>query len=119
MPLETKIPRITVRPPDLVAKIEFLSTEHGGRTHPAKSGYRPNHDFGLVGTLNDAAREYIGQDTAAPGETVLANVWLLIPEHQTGRLYPGFRFTVQEGLRVVGNAVVQEVLNGSLRKGDA
>lgn len=116
---EGHIPRITVRPPDLVAKIEFLATECGGRSHPAQSGYRPNHDFGLPGTLNDAAHEYIGQDFAAPGETVLANVWLLVPEYQAGRLYPGFCFTVQEGSRLVGNAVVQEVLNASLRNGDA
>ena len=112
------IPRITVRPPDLIARIEFLPTSLGGRQHPARSGYRPNHDFGLSST-NDAAHEYIGQDWAAPGETVLANVWLLVPEFQNGRLFPGFTFTVQEGARIVGHAVVQEVVNGHLRKGDA
>lgn len=119
MTQEARIPRITVRPPDLVARIEFLATENGGRSHPARSGYRPNHDCGIAGTLNDAAHEYIGQDSAAPGETMLANVWLLVPEYQAGRLYPGFSFTVQEGSRIVGNAVVQEVLNASLLKGDA
>ncbi len=107
--------RITIRPPDLIAQIDFLPTEQGGRTLPAHSGYRPNHDFGLKGTLNDAAHEYIGQEAVAPGESVLANLWLLAPEFQAGRLYPGFRFTVQEGSRVVGRAVVQQVLNAALR----
>lgn len=82
---------------------------------PAHSGYRPNHDFGLEGTLNDAAHEYIWQEVAAPGESVLANLWLLAPELQTGRLHPGFEFTVQEGRRIVGRAVVQEVINEALR----
>ena len=107
--------RITIRPPDLIAQIDFLPTEQGGRTLPAHSGYRPNHDFGLKGTLNDAAHEYIGQETATPGESVRANLWLLAPELQAGRLHPGFQFTVQEGSRVVGRAVVQEVLNAALR----
>ena len=107
--------RITIRPPDLIAKIEFLPTEQGGRTLPAHSGYRPNHDFGLEGTLNDAAHEYIDQETAGPGETVRAKLWLLAPELQAGRLHPGFKFTVQEGSRVVGRAVVQVVLNAALR----
>lgn len=107
--------KIIVRPPDLVATITFLTTEEGGRSMPAHSGYRPNHDFGLQGTLNDAAHEYVGQETAAPGECVRANLWLLAPELQTGRLYPGFAFTVQEGSRVVGRAVVEQVVNPALR----
>jgi translation elongation factor EF-Tu-like GTPase len=116
---QDQIPRITVLPPDLLAKIAFLRTEEGGRSGPARSGYRPNHDFGLPGTLNDAAHEYVGQDWAAPGETVDAKVWLLVPELQRGRLHTGFTFTVQEGSRVVGKAIVQEVLNALLLKGDA
>jgi len=119
VPQEDQIPRITIRPPDLLATVEFLRTEEGGRSGPARSGYRPNHDFGIPGTLNDAAHEYVGQDWANPGETVLTNLWLLAPELNQGRLYPGFAFTVQEGSRLVGRAVVKEVLNPLLLKGDA
>lgn len=107
--------KITIRTADLIAKIDFLPTELGGRILPAHSGYRPNHDFGLEGTLNDAAHEYIGQDTASPGESVFAKLWLLVSELQSGRLYPGFQFTVQEGSRIVGKGVVHEVLNAGLR----
>jgi translation elongation factor EF-Tu-like GTPase len=107
--------KVAIRPPDLVARIDFLPTEQGGRVSPAYSGYRPDHDFGLEGTLNGAAHEYIGQDMAAPGESVRAHLWLLAPEFQAGRLHSGFEFTVQEGSRVVGMAVVQEVLNPALR----
>jgi len=102
---------ITVRPPDIEAEISFLPTEQGGRKSAAQSGYRPNHNFGLPGTLNDAAHEYIGCEAALPGQTVKANMWFLVPEYQQGRLYKGFAFTVQEGSRIVGNGVVTKVLN--------
>jgi translation elongation factor EF-Tu-like GTPase len=108
---------IAVRPPDIEAEISFLPTEQGGRQSPAASGYRPNHDFGLSGTLNDAAHEYIGCESAAPGQTVRANMWFLVPEYQKGRLCTGFAFTVQEGSRVVGNGVVTKVLNAALQRG--
>jgi translation elongation factor EF-Tu-like GTPase len=107
--------RITVRPPDIEAEITFLPTEEGGRRSAAVSGYRPNHNFGLA-SLNDAAHEYIGRDSAAPGETVLANMWFLAPQYQVGRLVPGFTFTVQEGSRIVGHGVVRKVLNAELQR---
>lgn len=106
---------ITVRPPDIEAEVSFLPTEQGGRHSPAHSGYRPNHDFGIAGTLNDAEHEYIGCETAALGSTVKTNMWFLAPQYQEGRLYPGFKFTVQEGAKIVGNGVVVEVLNEALR----
>ena len=104
----------TIRVHDLEAQISFLTTEEGGRIGPAQSGYRPDHNFGLPGTLNAAAHEYIGQALASPGETVRAKVWLAIPELQASRLFEGFRFTVQEGNHIVGNGIITKVLNASL-----
>jgi translation elongation factor EF-Tu-like GTPase len=86
---------ITVRPPDIEAEISFLPTECGGRQSPAISGYRPTHDFGLNGILNDAAHEYIGCESVSPGQSVKANMWFLVSQYQESRLYPGFKFTVQ------------------------
>jgi elongation factor Tu len=106
---------ITSRPPDIEAEITFLSTENGGRRSAAKSGYRPTHDFGLD-TLNDAAHEYIGMESVSPGQSARANLWLLVPEYQNGRLYPGFKFTVKEGPRIVGHGVVVAVINPILAK---
>ena len=107
---------ITVRPPDIEAEITYLPTAEGGRRSPAASGYRPTHDFGL-GTLNDAAHEYVGCEAVAPGETARANMWFLAPEYQKGRLSPGFKFTIQEGARIVGHGVVARVINEALRHG--
>jgi len=106
---------VTVRPPDIEAEISYLPTAKGGRRAPAVSGYRPTHDFGLGGTLNDAAHEYIDCEAVAPGETARANMWFLAPEYQERRLFPGFKFTVQEGSRIVGHGVVAKVINEALR----
>ena len=93
-----------------------LATEDGGRRSPMFSGYRPNHDFGLAGMLNDATHEYDGGQLA-PGETGKAFLTLHAPEYQKGRLYEGMDFTVQEGSRVVGRGKIVEVLDESLRRG--
>eukprot|EP01136_Pigoraptor_vietnamica_P017289 Opistho-1_new@62246 len=90
-----------LRGPDIEAEITFLATEQGGRSSPVYSGYRPSHDFGVTGMLNDGHHEYIGQESVPPGCTGLASIWLLAPELQNSRLYPGFAFTVQEGARIV------------------
>jgi translation elongation factor EF-Tu-like GTPase len=107
---------ITIRPPDIEAKITLLTTEQGGRRSPAISGYRPNHDFGLEGMLNDATHEYINTKVVAPGQTVMANMWFLVAQYQVGRLHPGFRFTVQEGPRIVGHGVITQVFNAELQR---
>ena len=102
-------------PPDIEADISFLSTEAGGKSNSVRSGYRPNHDFGLNGMLNDAHHEYIGVESVAPGTTARAQLWLLAPEYQVGRLYPGFKFTVQEGPHVVAHGVIVNVVNPALQ----
>lgn len=107
---------ITHRPPDIEADISYDRTEDGGREIPALSGYRPTHDFGMGGMLNDAAHEYVDCESVLPGQTARARMWFLVPDYQIGRLYPGMEFTVQEGSRVVGRGCVTEVINPVLRR---
>ena len=80
------------------------------------SGYRPNHNFGLSGELNDAVHTYPENSLVHPGEEARAFLSLAAPDRQLGRLYPGFTFTVQEGGRVVGNGSIVSVLNAKLRR---
>jgi elongation factor Tu len=105
------------RPPDIEADISFLATEAGGKSKSVRSGYRPNHDFGLGGMLNDAHHEYIGVESVSPGTTVRAQLWLVAPGYQAKRFFPGFKFTVQEGPRIVAHGVIVNVLNPALRAG--
>ena len=107
---------ITIRPPDIEAEISFLTTAQGGRQDSAFSGYRPNHNFGVEGMLNDAVHEYLGCESVEPGQTAKANMWFLMVEYQEARLFPGFKFTVQEGERIVGYGVITKVINTTLQK---
>ena len=101
------------QPPDIEAEITYLSSEAGGKKNSVRSGYRPTHDFGVEGMFNDAHHEY-EVESVAPGETAMAQLWLLAPEYQVGRLFPGFRFTVHEGPHLVAHGVIVNVINQSL-----
>ena len=100
-------------PPDIEAELHFLSTSAGGKTRPASSGYRADHDFG-GSTLFGAHHEFVGADVASPGESIRSLLWLLDPASQVGRLYPGFEFSVQEGQQIVARGVIVHVLNQAL-----
>jgi hypothetical protein len=80
------------------------------------SGYRPNHDFGLPGELNDAQHDYPENGKIAPGEKGIALIRLLSPERQQGRLFAGMEFTVQEGNRVVGRGKIVKILKDELKR---
>ncbi len=101
-------------PPDIEAEIYFLSKDEGGRREPCASGYRPNHNFGVEGMLNDAVHRYLDKEWVTPGEAVMAHLWFAKPEYQSGRLHEGFEFTVQEGSRIVGRGRITRVLNEAL-----
>ena len=106
------------RPADIEAKISFIASADGGRSVPARSGYRADHNFGLA-NLNGAAHEYVAQDCVEPGSSALTHLWLLDPQAQSRRLYPGFKFTVQEGGRIVGYGSVVAIFNTELRRDQA
>ena len=101
-------------PPDIEARISYLSSENGGRRYPAFSGYRAPHNFGIPGELNDAQHEYLDGDPVLPGQTARALLWLVAPERQAGRLHIGFRFSFQDGAKTVGHGEVTAVLNEAL-----
>jgi len=108
--------RRPLRPPDFEARIAYLPGGAGGPTKPVYSGLRAAHDFGVAGTLYDAMHEYLDNDSAQPGAEARAYVYLLAPEFQKGRLYPGFRFTVQDGPKIVGHGEIVAVLNPELAR---
>jgi translation elongation factor EF-Tu-like GTPase len=108
---------MTIRPPDIEADIRFVSTENGGRRSAAMSGYRPNHDFG-VGKKMDASHEYVGRESVAPGETARTNMWLLAPLCEEISLHAGMKFTVREGMQVVGHGIVTRIISKPLENAD-
>jgi translation elongation factor EF-Tu-like GTPase len=96
------------RAKDIEAMITFLPTEHGGRSGPAMSEYRPQ--FYYAGHDWDAIHTYPEIESVEPGQTVRAYLAFLSPEQHVGRVLPGMPFLVREGQRVVGYGTVTQVL---------
>jgi elongation factor Tu len=101
--------------PDIEALVTFLPTVAGGRTKAVLSGYRPNH---LVkdDLLTSGYHEYLDQEEVAPGESATARIWFLAPERHPCTMWEGKVISVQEGSRVVGQAVVTKVFNPVLQR---
>jgi translation elongation factor EF-Tu-like GTPase len=103
-------------PHDIEADVYALAASEGGRRTPFYSGYRPSHDFGRNGHLNDGRHEYPDSGQIDLGQTGRALIWLLAADENFGLLSVGDTFTVQEGSRVVGRGKITSLPNQKLRK---
>ncbi len=103
-------------PHDIEAEVYALLTSEGGRQSPLLSGYRPNHDFGKNGHLNDGMHEYPDGGRIDLGHSGRALIWLLCPDENHGLLAVGETFTVQEGSRIVGHGKITGLPNAKLKK---
>ena len=93
---------------DIEVELTFLSTENGGRSKPAVTGYRPQ--FHYAGHDWDACHEYPDVEEVNPGDTVRAYFSFLSPAAHFGAVQPGMPFLVREGQRTVGYGVVTRLL---------
>jgi elongation factor Tu len=85
----------------------------GGRSTPAFSGYRPQHQI-HDNYQSSGHHEYLNVTQVAPGETVLTKVWFIAPDVYPNSLWVGREIGVFEGSRQVGILAVTRVLNGVL-----
>ena len=101
------------RQPDIEAEVTFLSTADGGRSTPARSGYRPNH-LVLPDYLTSGHHEYMGKEEVLPGEAAITEIWFLSPEQYPRSMHVGKVIRVQEGSRLIGHAKVLKIYNKAL-----
>lgn len=101
---------------DIEAEVYALTTAEGGRQNPLLSGYRPNHNFGKNGHLNDGMHEYPDGGRIELGRSGRVLIWLLCPDENYGLLTVGDTFTVQEGNRIVGRGKITALPNSKLEK---
>jgi translation elongation factor EF-Tu-like GTPase len=96
--------------PDIEAEVYFFTSEHGGRSTPALTGYRPSH---LVkeNYLTTGCHVYIDQDFVFPGHTARTLIAFISPEAYPHCLTLGKRINIQEGGRIVGHATVTKIYN--------
>ncbi len=92
----------------------FLATADGGRSTPAKAGYRPNH-LVLPDYLTSGHHEYKTKDEVLPGESAITDIWFLAPDQYPKSMHIGKIIQVQEGSRLVGHAKVLKIYNEVLQ----
>jgi len=103
------------RAPDIEAEVTYLPTSEGGRTIPARSGYRPNH-LVMDGYLTSGHHEYLDKEEVAPGEMAKAHIWFITPDLYSQSMWIGREIRVQEGSRLVGYAKITQIFNKVLEK---
>ena len=97
------------RPPHIEARIEFVTTEAGGRKGFALSGYRPQ--FYYHGQNWDAEQTYPEAEKVFPGDTVKAHLRFLSPKSHFGNIDVGMPFLVREGVRTVAFGIVTQIFD--------
>jgi translation elongation factor EF-Tu-like GTPase len=95
-------------PMDVEAEITYLTTEEGGRRKPGFNGYRPQ--FRYDGHDWDAIHTYPDVELVMPGQTATAYLSFISPECHVGRLFPGKKFEICEGARVVGRGRITKII---------
>ena len=93
----------------LEARIRYLTTEEGGRSSAVHTGYRGQFHYVNDSQVWDATQQFIGCNSVEPGDDVLARLKFISPlEHRT-RISVGMKFTIQEGARIVGVGVIENI----------
>jgi translation elongation factor EF-Tu-like GTPase len=94
---------------DAEGTVTFLTTEDGGRSGPAFSGYHPQ--FHYAGQDYAALSTYPDVTQVNPGDTVRVFLSFLIPERHIGRVIVGTPFLFREGRRIVAYGSISKLLD--------
>jgi hypothetical protein len=100
--------------PDFLAKLNYRTTEEGGRQTPAFSGYRPQVKFPFSEMQTSGQQKFIDKDIVYPGETVNAEIGIISVEFFQHQLSEGMPFEFREGSRVIGTGRILKILNPQL-----
>ncbi len=90
---------------DIEARVEFLTEEKGGRKWPIYSGYRPQFHYD-DGQGWDSILHFDGDGIIEPGQTATVYFVFMSPHYHVNHLFSGVRFTLREGIRIIGNGQV-------------
>ncbi|NWK98437.1 hypothetical protein DM806_22790 [Sphingobium lactosutens] len=101
----------------VIAEVQLLPTNEGGRTNPIYGSYRPNHNFfGPDDAVMTAGFIELPEGLAMnPGETITVPIALWWWPGLTGQIYVGREWRVQEGPHLVGFGRVIKVHDGGER----
>jgi translation elongation factor EF-Tu-like GTPase len=91
----------------------LLPTDEGGRqTAISKGVYRPQFFLGLSSA--SCRVDEIDKETLSPGEEGEVEMTLMHPKRWGAELWPGAKFEIREGSRVVGRGIIRDVRTPSI-----
>lgn len=101
---------------DFIAKLQYLTTEQGGRNTPAKSGYRPQVKFDFDEMQTSGQQTFINKEWVNPGDKVKAKIKIFSPDHFAYTLTEGMEFEFREGATIIGIGKIEYIVNEKLEK---
>jgi hypothetical protein len=110
------IDKVNKGEPDFIARVTYLTTQEGGRTAYAASGYRPHVKFEGRKELTSGEQLFIEKEKVFPGETATAEIRIVTPHFFKNYLFVGQPFEFGEGPRVIGHGEVLEIINRELQR---
>ena len=101
---------------DFVARLQYNTVDEGGRSSPAKSGYRPQIKFEFEVSTTSGRQIFNDREWVCPGETVEAEITILSPELFRHKLFEGLEFKFIEGSKIIGTGKILQIKNEILIK---
>ncbi len=101
---------------DFIAILNYRTTGEGGRKTPARSGYRPQVKFPFSEMQTSGQQTFFGKEWVYPGDTVKANIKILMTDFFAHCLEEGMSFEFREGAMIIGTGKIIEIVNEELRK---
>lgn len=100
--------------PHFLALLTYLTSDEGGRTIPALSGYGPAIKFPFDTGLYTGAQKFIDTELAFPGDVLNAEITMLNREYFKGKLYEGLDFDFFEGQKRIGHGIIKKMFEPEL-----
>ena len=101
---------------DFIARLYYLTLDEGGRSTPAKSGYRPQLRFDFERRTTSGRQIFLDREWVCPGEYINAEITMLSPQFLENKLFEGLQFKFCEGSKTVGTGTIFKILNKKLLK---
>ena len=84
------------------------------RKTPLLTGFRPTFQF-IPQTYTSGSIQLLDREEFHPGESGSVEIWFSVPESLGDDFRAGKRFTFGEGPHVLGDGVVEEILDSELK----
>jgi hypothetical protein len=101
---------------DFTAELNYRTTEQGGRSTPAISGYRPQIKFEFSEMQTSGQQTFIDKEQAYPGDSLEAKIKIISPDYFAHSLTEGMEFEFREGDRIIGTGKIKYIVNAKLEK---